>query len=175
MTNKLFVGGLPYETTQDELTKLFSGCGKVNSVKIIMDRETGRSKGFGFVEMATEAEAQAALMKLNGTSLGPRQIFINEARPQERRPPGSFPVRPGMGAPRPGMDRPGGFGPDKKFGEKPGWSPEKKGDSWNGKSNNKKWGGKKRSGKHSDFDGGMRDGRGGGKRHGSKRDQSFEG
>jgi len=102
MTNNLFVGGLPYETTREELTKLFAACGKVNDVKLIMDGFTGRSKGFGFVEMSTEAEAQAAMAKLNGTTLGQRQLFISEARPQEKRPSG-LPGKPGFVERRSGL------------------------------------------------------------------------
>jgi len=94
MITNLFVGGLPYEITREELTELFAACGKVNNVKLIMDGLTGRSKGFGFVEMATEAEAQAAIGKLNGTTFGQRQLFISEARPQEKRPSDS-PGNPG--------------------------------------------------------------------------------
>ena len=84
MTNKLFVGGLPYETTQADLLKLFGTAGKVFGVKLIMDRETGRSKGFAFIEMAAAADTKAAMEKLNGAALGGRKIFITEARPQEK-------------------------------------------------------------------------------------------
>ncbi len=101
MTSNLFAGGLPYEITREELMELFSACGKVSDVKLIMDGFTGRSKGFGFVEMATEAEAQAAIAKLNGTTLGERTLFISEARPQENRPSrpggsGGLPGKPGF-------------------------------------------------------------------------------
>jgi RNA recognition motif-containing protein len=86
MTTKLFVGGIPYETTREELTELFSACGTVAEVTLIMDGQTGRTKGFGFVEMATEAEAQAAIAKLHGTNFGLRQLAVSEAKPQEKRP-----------------------------------------------------------------------------------------
>ncbi|MFA6003756.1 MAG: RNA-binding protein [Elusimicrobiota bacterium] len=85
MVKRLFVGGLSYETTEDELTELFSTCGGVSSVKLIMDGDRGRSKGFGFVDMASEGEARAALAKLNGFSLSGRIIAVSEARPQEPR------------------------------------------------------------------------------------------
>jgi len=94
MTSNLFVGGLPYETTREELTRLFAPCGKVNSVKLIMDGSSGRCKGFGFVEMSTEAEAQAAMAQLNGTAIGERKLFISEARPEQRRP-ATAPSAPG--------------------------------------------------------------------------------
>ncbi|MDE2143623.1 MAG: RNA-binding protein [Elusimicrobia bacterium] len=143
MTTNLFVGGLSYETTQDELEKLFAACGKVAHVKLIMDRETGRSKGFGFVEMATEAEAAAALKKLSGATLGGRQIFVNEARPKEERPDAAGPKPafvpgPGFVERRSGKDRrkAGGFGAPKSwaapserresFGDKPRWSDKPK-------------------------------------------------
>ena len=89
MAVNLFVGGIPYEMTQAALTELFSACGSVTSVKLIMDRDTGRSKGFGFVEMSSEAEAQAAIVKFNGADIEGRKVFVSVARPQEKRPAGS--------------------------------------------------------------------------------------
>jgi cold-inducible RNA-binding protein len=80
MVKKLYVGGLPYRTTEDELRDTFSVAGNVDSAIIIMDRMTGRSKGFGFVEMATEEEAQVAIDKLNGSEMGGRTISVSEAR-----------------------------------------------------------------------------------------------
>lgn len=82
---KLFVGSLPFETTEQDLQKLFSAHGTVASAKIITDRETGRSRGFGFVDMPTEAEAKAAITALHGSNVGGRQIAVNEARPMEKR------------------------------------------------------------------------------------------
>ncbi len=82
MGQKLYVGGLPYSTTDDVLQNLFSQIGSVESAKVITDRESGRSKGFGFVEMATEEAAQEAIKQLNGTELDGRKITVNEARPQ---------------------------------------------------------------------------------------------
>ena len=87
MASKLFVGGLPYATTDDELQDVFAAHGKVVSAKVITDRETGRSKGFGFVEFETEEEAQAAMKALHDSELGGRRILVNEARPQEPRAP----------------------------------------------------------------------------------------
>ena len=87
MGKKLFVGGLPYETTDGELEKLFSPEGKVESATVITDRNTGRSRGFGFVEMAVDEEATKAIEKLNGTEIGGRNIVVAEARPREERPP----------------------------------------------------------------------------------------
>lgn len=80
MAKKLYVGGLPYRTTEDELKEAFSVAGNVETAIIIIDRMSGRSKGFGFVEMATEEEAQAAIEKMNGTEFGGRTITVSEAR-----------------------------------------------------------------------------------------------
>ncbi len=89
MGNKLYVGSLPYSTTEQELTELFTQHGTVQSAKVITDRYTGQSRGFGFVEMATGEEAQKAITALNGTPLGGRTLVVNEARPQEKRPYGA--------------------------------------------------------------------------------------
>lgn len=88
MGSRLYVGGLPYSTTQEELQQIFGAAGTVASVTIISDRATGQSKGFGFVEMSSDEEAQRAITQLNGTQVGTRTITVNEARPQERRPGG---------------------------------------------------------------------------------------
>jgi cold-inducible RNA-binding protein len=85
MGNKLYVGNLPFSTTDDSLRELFSQSGSVNSASIITDRDTGRSKGFGFVEMGSDAEAADAITKLNGTSFEGRTITVNEARPKAPR------------------------------------------------------------------------------------------
>lgn len=85
MNKRLFVGSLPYDVTEDQLSELFTPYGQVVSTKLIMDRETGRSKGFGFVEYATETEAQEAVERMNGAAVGRRQIVVNEARPLENR------------------------------------------------------------------------------------------
>jgi RNA recognition motif-containing protein len=85
MVKKLYVGNMSYDTTEEILRTLFAGVGTVESVNIITDRGSGRPKGFGFVEMATEEEAQAAISQLNGTTLDDRQITVAEARPQRPR------------------------------------------------------------------------------------------
>lgn len=90
MEKKLYVGGLPYATTQEELSEAFSQAGTVESAIIIMDRATGRSKGFGFVEMATEEGAQKAIEMFHEQDFGGRTIIVNEARPREERPASSF-------------------------------------------------------------------------------------
>jgi RNA recognition motif-containing protein len=86
--NKLYVGNLAYSVRDDSLQQAFSQFGTVNSAKVMMDRETGRSKGFGFVEMGSDAEAQAAINGMNGQALEGRAIVVNEARPREERPGG---------------------------------------------------------------------------------------
>ena len=86
----IFVGSLSYEVTEGEFRELFESCGEVTSAKIITDRDTGRSKGFGFVEMANKAEGQEAINTLNGKELSGRAIVVNEARPREERPKRSF-------------------------------------------------------------------------------------
>lgn len=105
MGKKLFVGGLPYETTDEDLKKIFSDAGTVDSATIIMDKYSGRSKGFGFVEMSSEEEAQKATETLNGKEIDGRSITVNEARPMESRPRGGGFKRPFRGG-----DRRGGFG-----------------------------------------------------------------
>jgi hypothetical protein len=89
MGNKLYVGNLPYGVRDNDLEQAFSAFGSVTSAKVMMERDTGRSKGFGFVEMGSDAEAQAAINGMNGQSLGGRAIVVNEARPMEPRPPRS--------------------------------------------------------------------------------------
>jgi cold-inducible RNA-binding protein len=90
MSTKLFVGSLSWNTTDQMLQDFFSSAGAVVSAKVIMDRQTGRSRGFGFVEYGTEEEAQKAVQELNGKELDGRQISVNEARPQENRGGGNF-------------------------------------------------------------------------------------
>ncbi|MDZ4187831.1 MAG: RNA-binding protein [Hydrogenophaga sp.] len=103
MGNKLYVGNLPYTVRDEDLQQAFSAYGSVNSAKVMMERDTGRSKGFGFVEMGSDSEAQAAVEGMNGQSLGGRSLVVNEARPMEARPPRTG----GFGGPRGGG---GGFG-----------------------------------------------------------------
>ncbi len=86
MGKKLFVGGLPFATTSEELEKLFADAGTVESANVITDRMTGRSRGFGFVEMSSDDEAKAAIEKLNGNKVGDRDIIVSEAKPREERP-----------------------------------------------------------------------------------------
>jgi len=89
MGNKLYVGNLPYSVRDSDLEQAFGEFGAVTSAKVMMERDTGRSKGFGFVEMASDAEAQSAINGMNGQSLGGRSVVVNEARPMEARPPRS--------------------------------------------------------------------------------------
>ncbi|MBL8839943.1 MAG: RNA-binding protein [Planctomycetes bacterium] len=102
MGTKLYVGNLPYSTTSQELNDMFSAHGGVKSADVIMDRETGRSKGFGFVEMGTDEEAKAAIAALNGQKMNGRPLTVNEAKPREERPGGFRPRTGGGGG--------GGFG-----------------------------------------------------------------
>ena len=89
MGNKLYVGNLPYGVRDNDLEQSFGQFGAVTSARVMMERDTGRSKGFGFVEMASDAEAQAAIQGMNGQPLGGRSLVVNEARPMEPRPPRS--------------------------------------------------------------------------------------
>lgn len=86
MANKLFIGSLAWATTDDSLRDFFATVGTVVSANVIVDRDTNRSKGFGFVEMSTDEEAKAAVEQLNGKELDGRAIVVNEARPREERP-----------------------------------------------------------------------------------------
>ena len=104
MGNKLYVGNLAYSVRDEDLQQAFAQFGSVTSAKVMMDRDTGRSKGFGFVEMGSDAEAQAGINGMNGQALDGRALVVNEARPREERP-GGF----GGGGGRPGGGG-GGFG-----------------------------------------------------------------
>ena len=88
MGNKLYVGNLSYNVRDDDLQQTFAQFGTVSSAKVMMDRETGRSKGFGFVEMGSDAEAQSAINGMNGQQMDGRALVVNEARPREERPGG---------------------------------------------------------------------------------------
>ncbi len=90
MAKKLFVGGLPYATRDEELKEFFAQSGTVASAQVIMDKFSGRSKGFGFVEMSSDEEAEKAVSTLNGASMGGRTIVVSEARPREERPRGNY-------------------------------------------------------------------------------------
>jgi len=105
MGNKLYVGNLPYSFRDEDLQQAFSAHGSVTSAKVMMERDTGRSKGFGFVEMGSDAEAQAAISGMNGQQFGGRGLVVNEARPMEPRPP-----RTGGGGFGGGAGRSGGGG-----------------------------------------------------------------
>jgi RNA recognition motif-containing protein len=103
MATKLYVGNLAYTTTEEELRTLFAQAGEVASVALIKDRDTGRSKGFAFVEMNTQQEAESAIKMFNGTRVADRELTVNIARPREERPGGGG----GFGGPRGGG---GGYG-----------------------------------------------------------------
>ena len=108
MAKKLYVGNLSYDTSDSDLQRLFGEFGAVESAQVVSDRDTGRSKGFGFVEMGSDQEAQAAISALNGKEVGGRALTVNEARPREERGGGG---RGGHGG---GRDR-GGYGGGRKY------------------------------------------------------------
>jgi RNA recognition motif-containing protein len=112
MEVKLYVGNLSYTTTEDDLRALFAQAGSVKSVALIKDRDTGRSKGFAFVEMETQVEAQKAISQFNGSQLDDRALTVNLARPREERGRGGFGDR--------GGDRSGGRSQD-KGGRRQSW------------------------------------------------------
>lgn len=103
MGNRLYIGNLDYQTTSEDLQQLFSGAGQVVSAQVISDRQTGRSRGFGFVEMADDESAQKAITLFNGHVLSGRAILVSEARVREER--GSAPPRRGARGPRPESNR----------------------------------------------------------------------
>ena len=90
MNKKLYVGNLPYQTSQEQIRELFAQAGEVTEVTLITDRETGRPKGFGFVEMATEEGSGEAIKRFNGYTMGERNLTVSEARPREERPRSGF-------------------------------------------------------------------------------------
>jgi hypothetical protein len=110
MGNKLYVGNLPYSVRDSDLEQSFGQFGTVTSAKVMMERETGRSKGFGFVEMSSDTEALAAVEGMNGAPLGGRNLVVNEARPMEARPPRSGGFGGGGGGYGGGGGREGGGG-----------------------------------------------------------------
>ena len=142
MGNKLYVGNLSYNIRDEELQQAFAQYGSVSSAKVMMDRETGRSKGFGFVEMGSDAEAQAAINGMNGQALDGRAIVVNEARPRE--------------------ERPGGFGGGGRSGGGGGYGGGRSGGGGGGYGG----GGGGRSGGGGSYGGGGRSGGGGGSRGG---------
>jgi len=117
MAKKLYIGGLSYNTTQETLAELFAQVGTVESATVITDRMSGRSKGFGFVEMSTEEEAQAAIEMFNGKEIDGRSVTVTEARPQEDRPARSG----GFGGGSRGGSSRGGFSSD-RGGSRGGYS-----------------------------------------------------
>lgn len=104
MAKRIYVGGLPYSATEDELQDLFARSGTVTSATVVTDKYTGQAKGFGFVEMSTDEEANAAINALNGTTMGGRTLTVNEAKPREDRP------RTGGGGGYGGSGGGGGYG-----------------------------------------------------------------
>jgi len=137
MGNKLYVGNLPYSVRDSDLEEAFGAFGQVTSAKVMMERETGRSKGFGFVEMGSDAEAQSAINGMNGQALGGRNLVVNEARPMEPRAP-----------------REGGFGGGRSGGG---------GFGGGGRSGGGGFGGGGEGGFRSPYGGGRREGGGGGR------------
>ena len=113
MGSKIYVGGLPYSATEQQLSDLFAAHGAVASARIITDKFTGQSRGFGFVEMSSDSEAQAAITALNGSDMGGRTLTVNEARPQE--------PRTGGGGGRGGFGRGGGGGRSGGGGKRDRW------------------------------------------------------
>ncbi len=148
MGNKLYVGNLPYSVRDGDLEQAFGEFGVVTSAKVMMERDTGRSKGFGFVEMGSDDEAQAAINGMNGQPLGGRNVVVNEARPMEARPP-----------------RPGGFGGGGGYGggRREGGGGEGGGGEGGGGCGGGEGGG---GGFRSPYGAGPRGGSGGGRREG---------
>ncbi|MBC7528727.1 MAG: RNA-binding protein [Chthonomonadaceae bacterium] len=105
MAKRIYVGGLPYSATESDLENLFAAHGNVASASVITDKYTNQAKGFGFVEMSTDAEADAAISALNGSMMGGRSLTVNEAKPREDRPSGG-----GGGGSRGGGGGGGGYG-----------------------------------------------------------------
>src|SRR5258707_6247066 len=122
MGNKLYVGNLPYDTNEDDLTALFAQAGTVSTVNVMRDRETGRARGFAFVEMASDQDAQNAISQLHEHSFGGRTLTVNEARPQQPRSGGGGFGGGGGGAGGGGW-RGGGGGGGPGDARPPGWDP----------------------------------------------------
>lgn len=147
MGNKLYVGNLAYSIRDEDLQQSFAQFGTVTSAKVMMDRDTGRSKGFGFVEMGSDAEAQAAINGLNGQPVAGRAVVVNEARPREERPAG---FRSPYGG---GNGGGGGFGGGRREGGGGGYGGGREGGGGYG-------GGRREGG--GGYGGGRREGGGGG-------------
>ncbi len=132
MGNKLYVGNLPYSVRDGDLEQAFGEFGAVTSAKVMMERDTGRSKGFGFVEMGSDDEAQAAINGMNGQPLGGRNVVVNEARPMEARPP-----RTGGG----GFGGGGGYGGGRREGGGGGYGGGREGGGGGGYGGGREGGG----------------------------------
>ena len=154
MGNKLYVGNLPYSVRDGDLEQAFGEFGAVTSAKVMMERDTGRSKGFGFVEMGSDDEAQAAINGMNGQPLGGRNVVVNEARPMEARPP-----RTGGG----GFGGGGGYGGGRREGGGGGYGGGREGGGGYGGGGGREGGG---GGFRSPYGAGPRGGSGGGRREG---------
>ncbi len=126
MGNKLYVGNLPYSFRDEDLHQAFAAHGNVTSAKVMMERDTGRSKGFGFVEMGSDAEAQTAINEMNGQQFGGRGLVVNEARPMEPRPPRSGGFGGGAGG--------GGYGGGGRSGGGGGYGGGRSGGGFGGGS-----------------------------------------
>ena len=171
MGNKLYVGNLPYSVRDGDLEQAFGEFGVVTSAKVMMERDTGRSKGFGFVEMGSDDEAQAAINGMNGQPLGGRNVVVNEARPMEARPPrtGGFGGGGGYGGGRReggggyggGREGGGGYGGGREGGGGYGGGREGGGGGYGG--GGREGGG---GGFRSPYGAGPRGGSGGGRREG---------
>ncbi|OGA63979.1 MAG: RNA-binding protein [Burkholderiales bacterium RIFCSPHIGHO2_01_FULL_64_960] len=162
MGNKLYVGNLPYSVRDSDLEQAFGQFGAVTSAKVMMERDTGRSKGFGFVEMGSDAEAQAAINGMNGQPLGGRSIVVNEARPMEPRPPRSGGFGGGGGGyGGGGRSSGGGYGGGREGGGGYGGGREGGGGYGGGGG-----GGRSEGGFRSPYGSGSRNGGGGGGRNG---------
>ena len=123
----IYVGNLSYRTTEDELREAFGAFGEVTSTAVIKDRDTGQSRGFGFVEMASDSEGQAAIEGMNGADLGGRNLKVNEARPREERPRGGG---GGGGYNRGGGGGGGGGGYNRGGGGSGGYDRDRGRDDW---------------------------------------------
>ena len=157
MGNKLYVGNLPYSVRDEDLQQSFGQFGAVTSAKVMMERDTGRSKGFGFVEMGSDAEAQAAIAGMNGQPLGGRSVVVNEARPMEARPP-----RSGGGFGGGGGGYGGGGGGDRSGGGGYGGGGDRSGGGGYGGGGGRSGGGGGDGGFRSPYGGGAGGGRSGG-------------
>lgn len=156
MGNKLYVGNLPYSVRDNDLEQAFGQFGAVTSAKVMMERDTGRSKGFGFVEMGSDAEAQAAINGMNGQPLGGRSIVVNEARPMEPRPPRSGGFGGGGGGFGGGRSGGGGYGGGREGGGGGGYGGGREGGGGG-------YGGRSEGGFRSPYGSGSRNGGGGGR------------